>query len=209
MKNLLYNNFMKYVLASSSPRRIEFFSEISKDFVVCPSNSDENLDNFFTKEEQKTFLKDCPEKLSIAIAKKKANDVFEKFKNDDAIIVGADTGVFIDGEMIGKAKSEDEGIKLLKKLSGRTHEVITGYVIIYEDRTIEDFDKTKVTFENLSDDTINTYIKSGLYKGKAGAYGIQDGYPLVKEISGDFKNVMGFPLKKIKNDIERIKKCQQ
>ena len=86
---------------------------------------------------------------------------------------------------------------MLKKLSGKTHTVVTGYCIISKDSKIIGNDQTKVTFNNLSDELIDEYISSGLYKGKAGSYGIQDGFPLVERYEGSLSNVIGLPTEKI------------
>lgn len=193
---------MKYILASGSPRRIELFKNITENFEVIPSNVDESLDNFFSKEEQKRLLEESPWEVSVAIASAKAEDVAKNHKN--ALVLGADTGVFLDGEMIGKPHFEDEAVTMLKKLSGRTHKVITGYCVIINGKKYVGYDETAVKFNVLSDELISEYIESGKYKGKAGAYGIQDGYPLVESIDGDYYNVMGFPTEKIRLLIDKV-----
>ncbi len=193
---------MKYILASGSPRRIELFKNIVEDFEVIPSNADECIDNFFDKKIQSEVLVKRPFDVSIAIASAKAEDIAEKYP--DSLILGADTGVFLDGEMIGKPHSEEEAVEMLKKLSGRAHKVITGFCVVLNGKKYVGYDETTVLFEELSDELISEYIASGLYKGKAGAYGIQDGYPLVKEIVGDYYNVMGFPTEKIRLLIDKV-----
>jgi len=122
----------------------------------------------------------------------------------NSLVVGADTGVFLDGQMLGKPVDKEDAIRLLKMLSGKTHHVITGFCIMYKDKIITDFENTIVVFENLDDFAIDRYIKSGQYIGKAGAYGIQDGYGLVKEYIGDLNNVIGFPTEKIKKRIKEV-----
>lgn len=193
---------MEYILASGSPRRIELFKKIVDNFEVIPSNADESLENFFAKEEIASVLAKTPYVASIKIASAKARDVAKTHEN--ALVLGADTGVFLDGEMIGKPESCEEAEKMLKKLSGRTHKVITGYCVIYCGNEYHGYDETEVVFNSLSDELISSYVKSGLYKGKAGAYGIQDGYPLVSHIVGDYYNVMGFPTDKIKELIDKV-----
>jgi len=105
---------------------------------------------------------------------------------------------------LGKPVDKEDAIRLLKMLSGKTHHVITGFCIMYKDKIITDFENTIVVFENLDDFAIDRYIKSGQYIGKAGAYGIQDGYGLVKEYIGDLNNVIGFPTEKIKKRIKEV-----
>lgn len=193
---------MEYILASGSPRRIELFKKIVDNFEVIPSNADESLENFFEKEEIASVLEKTPYIASIKIASAKARDVAKTHEN--ALVLGADTGVFLDGEMIGKPESGEEAEKMLRKLSGKAHKVITGYCVIYGGNEYHGYDETEVVFNALSDELISSYVTSGLYKGKAGAYGIQDGYPLVSHIVGDYYNVMGFPTDKIKELIDKV-----
>ena len=88
-------------------------------------------------------------------------------------------------------------MKIIKNLSNKTHTVITGYAVISSKRISLGYDETFVTFNDLSDKLIEDYIASGLYKGKAGSYGIQDNFPLVKSYKGSLNNVIGFPTEKI------------
>ncbi|MBE7090052.1 MAG: Maf-like protein, partial [Clostridiales bacterium] len=120
--------------------------------------------------------------------------------------IGADTVVFESGEILGKPKSQEEAKKMLKRLSGRTHSVVTGYAVITKDEIISGSVTTEVTFNNLSDELISKYIESGLYKGKAGSYGIQDPFPLVKSYKGSLTNVIGLPIETIVPILEKIVK---
>lgn len=193
---------MEYILASASPRRIELFKEISKNFTVLPADVDESIEKLFDKKELDSLLNSSPQSIVMELAKIKAMAIASNHPN--SLVVGADTGVFLDGKMLGKPVDKEDAIRLLKMLSGKTHHVITGFCIIYKDKIITDFENTIVVFENLDDFAIDMYIKSGLYKGKAGAYGIQDGYGLVKEYIGDLNNVIGFPTEKIKKRIKEV-----
>lgn len=193
---------MEYILASASPRRIELFKEISKDFTVLPADVDESIEKLFDKKELDSLLNSSPQSIVMELAKIKAMAIASNHPN--SLVVGADTGVFLDGKMLGKPVDKEDAIRLLKMLSGKTHHVITGFCIIYKDKIITDFENTIVVFENLDDFAIDRYIKSGQYKGKAGAYGIQDGYGLVKEYIGDLNNVIGFPTEKIKKRIKEV-----
>lgn len=193
---------MEYILASASPRRIELFKEISKNFTVLPADVDESIEKLFDKKELDSLLNSSPQSIVMELAKIKAMAIASNHPN--SLVVGADTGVFLDGKMLGKPVDKEDAIRLLKMLSGKTHHVITGFCIIYKDKIITDFENTIVVFENLDDFAIDMYIKSGLYKGKAGAYGIQDGYCLVKEYIGDLNNVIGFPTEKIKKRIKEV-----
>ena len=172
---------MKLILASNSPRRKELLLNAGYNFKIIPSDSEENAD--------KTLP---PDKYTESLAYEKAISVFNN--NSDSIVIGADTVVYLNGEILGKAKTEKEAEITLKKLSNATHYVTTGYAIISKDKTIKGSVTTEVTFNDLSSEDIISYIKSNLWVGKAGAYGIQDGFPLVKEIKGDYDNVVGLPI---------------
>jgi len=193
---------MEYILASASPRRIELFKEISKNFTVLPADVDESIEKLFDKKELDSLLNSSPQSIVMELAKIKAMAIASNHPN--SLVVGADTGVFLDGQMLGKPVDKEDAIRLLKMLSGKTHHVITGFCIMYKDKIITDFENTIVVFENLDDFAIDRYIKSGQYIGKAGAYGIQDGYGLVKEYIGDLNNVIGFPTEKIKKRIKEV-----
>jgi len=193
---------MEYILASASPRRIQLFKEISKNFTVLPADVDESIEKLFDKKELDSLLNSSPQSIVMELAKIKAMAIASNHPN--SLVVGADTGVFLDGQMLGKPVDKEDAIRLLKMLSGKTHHVITGFCIMYKDKIITDFENTIVVFENLDDFAIDRYIKSGQYIGKAGAYGIQDGYGLVKEYIGDLNNVIGFPTEKIKKRIKEV-----
>lgn len=185
---------MRLVLASNSPRRRDILSKYGYKFTVIKSGYEES---------------DAKEPVSTAInnAKGKACDVFNKLEDkSDVVVLGADTVVFYGGEILGKPKDENDAVRILKKLSGKTHKVVTGYCVVKGGEIFCDYDESAVTFNVLSDDLIYKYVKSGLSMDKAGAYGIQDGFPIVKEYSGDLENIIGLPYKKIK-DI--IKTCDE
>lgn len=174
---------MNVILASASPRRKQLLKKLNIDFTVIPSEKEEKIDKSLS-----------PEQVAMALSKQKAEDVFS---HSGGTVIGADTIVVFGSEILGKAKDENEAFCTLKRLSGSTHEVITGFTIINKCKQVTSFDKTVVVFNSLDDEYINSYIKSGLWKGKAGSYGIQDGFDLVKNYSGSFDNVVGFPTEKI------------
>lgn len=186
---------MKLILASNSPRRKELleksgflFDIISSDYKEQPFSNDPILT-------AKTF------------AEGKAKDVFSKLDNKREIVVlGADTVVFCDGKILGKPSSEEEARKTLRSLSGKTHEVATGFSIISDKDYINDVVVTKVTFNNLTEEVVEGYIKSGLYKGKAGSYGIQDGFPLVEKYEGSLSNVIGLPIEEVAPILKKLLK---
>lgn len=195
---------MEYVLASASPRRIELFKDISENFTVCPADIDESIEKIFDRRELKNILENSPEVIVMELARKKAVAVSKNYQN--AVVIGADTGVFLDGQMLGKPVDEADAKRILKMLSSKSHRVITGFCIVYKDKLVSDFESTEVLFNDLDESAIEKYIKSGLYIGKAGAYGIQDGFGLVKKYCGDLNNVIGFPTQKISKRIYEVLK---
>lgn len=175
----------KLILASGSPRRKEILAREGYSFDIIKSEKEDPFDKF------------CPpEKFSVRCAFSKAMDVYSR-ADKTCVVLGADTVVSIDGVLLGKPQDREEAEKMLRTLSGREHTVTTGYVIFTEGFSETGSVTTKVLFENLSDETINAYLGSGLWQGKAGAYGIQDGFPLVKSYEGDYDNVVGLPIAEI------------
>ena len=121
-------------------------------------------------------------------------------ENEKSIVIGADTVVVIDNEILGKPKDENEAFQMLKKLSNNTHEVITGISVIDISQNKKYIDNvvSKVTFKSLSEQDICDYINTKESIDKAGAYGIQGyGSMLVKKIDGDYLNIVGLPLSKL------------
>ena len=171
------------ILASASPRRQELLKLIFDDFQVIPADIDETV--------RKTIeLEQYPEYLAL----KKSRHIAEKRPVDD-VVIGCDTGVFIDDIMLGKPKDKEQAAEMLKMLSGRTHKVITGCSIFYKGQNISFSEETEVQFYRLSENDISEYIATGEPMDKAGAYGIQGkGALLVKRINGDYYNVMGLPV---------------
>lgn len=182
------------ILASNSPRRKQLLSDAGFNFEIRTSDYEESLFSSDPILTVKTF------------ATGKANQVFNSLINkQNKVVIGADTIVFCDGKILGKPKDENEARQILKQLSNKTHSVATGFCIKKENQEIIDYDLTEVTFNNLTDKDIEKYIESGLYKGKAGAYGIQDKeYNLVKSYQGSLNNVIGFPTEKIIPILNRL-----
>jgi len=174
---------MRIVLASASPRRYELLRQAGFDFETSISNVDENI-----------ALHDPAElvkKLAFAKARKVA------LGYDDSIIIGADTIVYIDGEILGKPIDPADAFKILRKLSGRAHTVYTGLALIYTatGKYEVTVDTTEVYMRELSDEEINSYIATGEPMDKAGAYGVQGRAGMfVKRVEGDFFTVVGLPL---------------
>lgn len=181
-------NNKKIILASASPRRKELLENLDLEFDIIPDNSDEVIDEFL-----------APEEVVRALAIQKASNV-GKNADKNALVIGADTVVCIDGQILGKPKDAEDAKKMLYTLSGREHYVCTG-IAIYDcetGRIVSDMERTAVKFKPLDDDEIDKYVSSGAPLDKAGAYGIQGHASLfVEGIRGDFFNVVGLPVCKL------------
>ncbi|MBP5426910.1 MAG: septum formation inhibitor Maf [Clostridiales bacterium] len=178
----------KIFLASGSPRRRELLRNIGLKFEVVKSNFDENTVDF-----ERT-----PQELAESLAYGKAKNV--KSLVDQGIIIGADTLVTLDNKVYGKPRDSKEAFDMLKSLSDKTHEVITGVVLIdtVTNEVLVEHEITKVTFNRLTNEEITAYIKSNDYQGKAGAYGIQNrGAVLIKKVDGCYFNVVGLPIGRV------------
>lgn len=171
----------KIILASTSPRRKELLEREGIDFIVDASFIDEVMDETLE-------IKARLEKL----ATQKAKPIHDKYPTD--IVIGADTVVLLDGQVIGKAKDENEARRILQSLSAREHEVYTGVAIYIQNQLYTFCEKTTICFKDIRH-LIDDYINSGEWKGKAGAYGIQGKAScFVSWIDGDKDNVIGLPV---------------
>ena len=172
----------RFILASASPRRKQLLEQAGYAFEIVVSDADESLPAGIT-----------PEKAVQLNAARKAQVVAEN--NPGAVVLGCDTVVAIDGEILGKPQDEAEAKAMLRRLSGNTHTVYSGVCITDGKKETVFAVATDVTFYALSDRTIDAYAATKEPMDKAGAYGIQGlGCVLVKEISGDYSNVVGLPL---------------
>jgi len=173
------------VLASASPRRRKLLEQIGMTFTVDPSSVEETFEPG-----------ESPERIVERLSRLKAEEVAAR--HDAGIVVGADTLVVLEGTVLGKPSDTDDAVRMLGLLSGRTHEVYTGFCLIDRPggRRITDHEVTHVTFRELSGEEIRAYARGGSPMDKAGAYGIQDdfGAIFVERIEGCFYNVVGFPL---------------
>lgn len=184
----------KIILASSSPRRVEILENLGIKFDVVPSKYEEVIDN------------KLPEELVCFLAENKALEVSSRVMDGD-LILAADTMVFIDGRALGKPHTKSAAYNMLKDLSGKKHEVITGLCLISRklNRTYIDYEITNVFFKELSDEEIWGYIHTGEPLDKAGAYGIQGfGGLLVRRIEGCYFNVVGLPIYKLYNGLREM-----
>lgn len=141
---------------------------------------------------------ESPEDMVVRLAYEKAYDVAQK--NKDKLVIGADTIVALDNEVLGKPKDKEEAYQMIKKLSNKTHKVITGISLINisHGMVVNDYVVSLVTFKDLSEDSIKDYINTNESLDKAGAYGIQGyGALLVDNIQGDYFNIVGLPISKL------------
>ena len=181
---------MKLILASASPRRRELLGEIAA-FTVEPSHFEEHAAGLSAKDTVAYF------------AEGKAKEVFSRFP--ECAVLGADTVVAFEGKILGKPKNGEDAKNTLRLLSGNTHSVYTGVCLIGKGYCKTLTVETRVTFNALGEELIEEYVKSGLPLDKAGSYGIQDGYPLVKKYEGSYTNVVGLPQEEVRALIEEIK----
>ena len=177
------------ILASKSPRRKELLSLITENFEIKSADVDETLPDDI-----------LPDKAVEYLSKIKALP----FKNGIDTIIGADTVVAIDNQILGKPADKKQAFDMLKLLSGRYHSVYTGVTVISPKGSVTFSVETKVKFFDLNDDEINSYIATGECDDKAGAYGIQGkGSLLVERIEGDYFNVVGLPVSLLNKQLEQ------
>ncbi len=173
------------ILASNSPRRKEILEMMGIEFTIIPAKNEAEIPS------------DMPIKYGVTqVAYLKAREVFRL--HPDHTVLGADTVVVVDGEILGKPKDREEAFNMLKKLSDKTHQVITGVALIKKGKTTMFTQSAKVTFSKLTEQEINDYIGSNEPFDKAGSYAIQGkGAKFVKKIDGDFYTVVGLPCQKL------------
>lgn len=177
---------MELILASGSPRRLELLRQIGLEPQVVVSRS----------EEEKTDRD--PAHLVCHNALTKGQDVCSRL-GDRVPILAADTVVALDGEILGKPRDRQEAAAMLRKLSGRSHQVLTGLALFYRGKVLTHVETTQVQFSLLSEEDIAGYIRTGEPLDKAGAYGIQGRAALfIPTINGSYSNVVGLPLAALK-----------
>jgi septum formation protein len=184
------------ILASVSPRRKQLLTEAGYEFTVVPPEVDESAFTF-------DGISVCEYAERLALAKAKA--VADKFP--DSLVIGADTVAESQGEIIGKAADEKDAERITRKLFSEPHKVITGVAIvrIAEGVEIVESDTTTVYPKRLTDEQIAEHVKSQSWRGKAGAYAIQEsGDAFVERIDGSLTNVMGLPMELLERMIGRV-----
>lgn len=178
------------ILASASPRRKELLARIYPNFKVIPSR----LREVVPKE---MGVENCPQYL----AERKAESVAKAYRK--SLVIGCDTSVIIDGEMLNKPRSTSDARDMMKALSGRVHRVITGCSLFYMEKHYSFSEVTEVEFYQLTDEEIESYVETPEPYDKAGGYGIQGTAALfIKSIKGDYYNIVGLPIARLKREIE-------
>lgn len=176
----------KIILASGSPRRAELLKQIGIEHEVISPKVAEDFDEYM-----------LPHEIVMTLALRKAQAVINKIKEDDAIIIAADTVVVYRGEVIGKPGSVKAARELMREFSGREHEVLTGVAVIRkgDEKTVVDYESTMVEFRKLTDKEIDEYGKKNECRDKAGGYAAQGiAAKFITRIEGEYTNVVGLPL---------------
>lgn len=185
------NTELDIVLASGSPRRRELLEAAGIPFRVIVSDADESNDDV-----------NAPADLAMANARQKAQAVAATLSSS-SVVIGADTIVVLDGRVFGKPKGEEDAKGMLRELSDRTHEVITGVCIVRDGEAETFAETTRITFKHLSDEEIDAYVATGEPLDKAGAYGIQGGAgTFASSIDGDYDNVVGLPVARLQGALD-------
>lgn len=178
-----------FILASKSPRRAELTKMLVADFDIIVPNINEDIPV------------SIPSDTAKIISKFKAYKIFAE--HPGTTVLACDTIVVIEGELLGKPKNSDDAYRMLRKLSGKKHHVISGFTLLSAEMEINKNVVTEVYFNDLSDELIAKYIATGSPFDKAGAYGIQDKeFALVAKIKGSYYNVMGLPVEELRKFIK-------
>ena len=197
------------ILASASPRRKELLEQIGAEFVICPAKGEE------------VITETDPSAVVMELSRQKAEEVasgvltYNEQHADlatpqDILVIGADTVVAYENQILGKPKDEEDARRMLTMLSGKTHSVYTGVTFVFidkEGRTGEHcfFEKTDVCMYPLKEEDIVRYIQSGDPLDKAGSYGIQGRFAIhIKEIRGDYNNVVGLPVARLYQELQKL-----
>ena len=186
--------FFNIILGSSSPRRNELLKSLGFDFVINPSNADEDYPLNLKGHEIPVFL-----------AKKKASS-FNGVLTETDLLITADTIVWCEGEIFNKPINFEAGKLMLQTLSGKMHEVFTAVCLKSANKQIIFYDATKVYFKKFTNEEIEYYLNKYKPYDKAGSYGVQEwiGYIGIEKIEGSFYNVMGLPVKKLHEELMKF-----
>ena len=184
----------KLILASQSPRRAEILAAVGWECEAIAADIDETR---FTAEDAVSYIK--------RLARTKAETVAKRFP--ERLVLGADTVVVIDEEILGQPRDDEDARRMLQLLNGKWHEVLTGIALVQAgwSQVLIDHETTRVLFAEMSSDEIDWYVSTGEPRGKAGAYGIQGKAALfIKEIQGDYFNVVGLPVRLVFELMRRV-----
>ena len=182
----------RFVLASASPRRAALLTRAGHAFDVVPANVDE-------RRQPVEPARDYVDRL----AREKAGAVAARYP--ERVVIGADTAVVIDGAVLGKPRGADDAARMLRRLSGRAHQVLTGVAVRRGERCVSAVESTVVHFAELDDAQIAWYVDTGEPSDKAGAYGLQgDGARFVTRIEGSRSNVIGLPLARLDQLLDHL-----
>lgn len=199
----------RIILASASPRRKELLEQIGLEFEICPAKGEEII------------TKTIPHEVVMELSKQKAEEVAYLITtyNDnhkdittptDILVIGADTVVAYDGQILGKPKSEDDAKRMLSMLSGNTHSVYTGVTLCLIDKEgkvgeLVFYEKTDVTMFPITEEEIDRYVATGEPMDKAGSYAIQGKSAIfIEQIHGDYNNVVGLPITRIYQKLKSV-----
>ena len=192
---------IKVILASASPRRTELLSQAGISHEIIVSNCEENATTH------------VPEEYVMELAGIKADDVFQKYykdhKNEDFLVIGSDTVVAAEGNILGKPKSDEDAYNMISMLQANTHQVYTGVSVAAclngEKHTETFFERSDVEVFPMSKAEIDAYISTGDCKDKAGSYGIQGSFAVhVKGIHGDYNNIVGLPIARLYQELKKM-----
>ena len=191
----------KIILASASPRRRELLEQLGVEFEIIPSQVEEKMKSME------------PSRMVMELSEIKAEDIYNRLSQEEkelSTVIGADTVVACEDQVMGKPQSSSEAIEMLSRLQNNTHQVYTGVTLIFRKgpgkvpSKISFFEKTDVTMYPISSDEIAAYVNTGEPMDKAGAYGIQGrGAAFIKEIHGDYNNVVGLPIGRLYQEMKR------
>lgn len=182
---------MQLILASQSPRRQQLLQLLRVPFVVRPADIDEAMDPTLPPQQ---------EVARVCRAKAEATQ-----RESEDVVIAADTIVVLEGKVLGKPVDHDDAVAMLRSLSGRDHQVMTGLTVVRGNQAITHTEITDVQFRPLSEEEILRYVQTGEPLDKAGSYGIQGfAAPFVEGIRGDYYNVMGLPVCRLQQMLRQI-----
>lgn len=197
------------ILASASPRRRELLEQVGISFEICPAKGEEIITGVLPSEVVSELSAQKAREVA-GMLKQYGDSHRELMTPQDIMVIGADTVVAADGQILGKPKDEADAARMLRLLSGRSHEVYTGVTIVLMSKSGRVgehtfYEKTTVTMGEMSDGEIERYIATGESMDKAGAYGIQGKCAVyIDKIQGDYNNVVGLPVSAIYRELKRL-----